>query len=99
MKIGPSLAPTNPFHVSRVYGAPAPARIQPAAPLGSAAATRIDQLVGARVPGGIEFGHDGVPQVGLGQRPIDSFQMYRHPADKNAAATAVMLGRVLDING
>lgn len=28
-----------------------------------------------------------------------AFPMYRHPADKNAAATAVNAGRVIDVNG
>jgi hypothetical protein len=29
----------------------------------------------------------------------ESLQFYRHPADKNAAATNVLLGRRVDISG
>jgi hypothetical protein len=62
----------------------------PAAKLSSAA----QQLVGARVPGKVDFSGDKpVPSAG------GSLAMYRHPADKNAAATAVSIGRSLDVKG
>lgn len=49
-------------------------------------------LVAATVPGGADF----AAPAGRGEGAI---QMYRHPADKNAAATAVSIGRSLDVNG
>lgn len=54
----------------------------------------IDRIVAARVPGGIDF----TPPSG----PVPKFaamQMYRHPADKHAAATALSVGLQLDVNG
>lgn len=54
---------------------------------------RVSTLVAARVPGGVDFMAGGLAPTG------GSIPMYRHPADKNAAATAVDLGRQLDIQG
>lgn len=55
--------------------------------------TRISRLVAGAVPGGVRF--DGeVPAPAA-----DVVPFYRHPADKNAAATSVNLGRVLDTRG
>jgi hypothetical protein len=60
--------------------------------LPDAARRRISLLVGAVVPGGIDFSADQpVPSAGL--------PLYRHPAERNAAATGVALGRKLDVNG
>ncbi len=50
---------------------------------------RTTSLVAARVPGGIDFD---------AQMPTRTLQLYAHPADKNAAATAVDAGRVLDLS-
>lgn len=62
----------------------------PAAKLPSAA----QKLVGARVPGKVDFsGATPMPSAG------PTLSMYRHPADKNAAATAVSVGRSLDVKG
>ena len=66
-------------------------------------------LVAGTVPGGIEFG-DGValPTGGLGasadsrsgaQQTESAIPFYRHPADKNAAATAIDLGKRIDLEG
>lgn len=51
------------------------------------------KLVAAQVPGRVDFsGDQPAPAPG-------TLAMYRHPADKNAAATAVSLGRSLDVRG
>ncbi len=48
------------------------------------------RVVAAVVPGGIDFsGETAQP------RPA-SLPLYRHPADRNVAATGVALGRTLD---
>ena len=89
------IEPTNPFHISRAYQtappkqAPAPTSepiagsIRPAEP-----STRI---VAAVVPGRVNFAGAEPQQSGA---PLP---MYRHPADRNAAATAINAGRNLDI--
>ncbi|MBC7833534.1 MAG: hypothetical protein H7Y88_00350 [Phycisphaerales bacterium] len=107
MKIGPSLAPTNPFHIARAYGA-APSRAPESAGVAPASfdthgpLPKIDQLVAATVPGRVEFGADGVPVVAR-REPLaaasGAYQMYGRPADRNAAATAIVLGQVVDVNG
>jgi hypothetical protein len=101
-------SPTNPFHIARAYGAPRPVSVRPVAPPivqrgsandGVAASIRptrsagISKLVGGVVPGGIDFVADA-PQP---SRPAMPF--YRHPADQNAAATAIANGKHLDIKG
>jgi len=81
-----------------------PAAIQPAQRTQAVAGTRIatpavppdtarklSSLVAARVGGQIDFTAAGQP-VAAGALPL-----YRHPADKNAAATAVSAGRSLDV--
>lgn len=57
------------------------------------------KLVAAVVPGKVDFSGD-VPQPG-GQAlgPGGTYQMYRRPTDRVEAATAVSLGRSLDIRG
>ena len=58
------------------------------------------KLVAATVPGGVEF-RNGVATASAGgvtRRP-DAIPFYRHPADKNAAATAIDLGNRLDLEG
>lgn len=92
------ITPTNLFHVSRAYGTPAPLRVQPVeapppiAKIEPERAAGASRLVAGVVQGRIDFSgatpaHDG------------SLAMYRHPADKNAAATAVDAGRMLDVTG
>jgi hypothetical protein len=57
---------------------------------------RIRPLVGATVPGAIDFSAS-VPQQssGLG----GGLAMYRHPYDKNVAATGVASGKAIDVTG
>ena len=107
MKIGP---PTNPYHIARAYGVAAPQRaqaappVEPVAPVSRSAATdagarkrpsNIDRLVGAVVPGRIDFTDQGP----VHESRSESIPLYRHPADLNAAATNVHAGRTLDISG
>lgn len=59
----------------------------------AAAKPNVAKLLAGLVPGGIDFSGDT-------PRPtVDAIPMYRHPADKNAAATGVHAGRVLDVKG
>ena len=59
----------------------------------AAAKPNVARLLAGLVPGGIDFSGDK-------PRPTaDAIPMYRHPADKNAAATGVHAGRVLDVKG
>jgi hypothetical protein len=93
---------TNPFHVARVYGVQPPLRLARADTV-ERVAPRIDphieptnasRLIAGSVPGRVDFSADT-------PRPSDpaAIPMYRHPADKNAAATAVTAGRTLDVRG
>ncbi len=51
------------------------------------------RIVAARVSGGIDF----LEGDSHSSRPAAVLQMYTHPADRNAAATAVNAGRLIDI--
>ncbi len=46
-------------------------------------------LVAAHVPGRVDFTHDDSA----------SMRLHAHPADGNAAATGIAVGRVLDVQG
>ena len=95
----PSVPPTNPYHIARAYGVQpaAPVRpVQAVAPTSQqtpepSGADSVQRLVAGVVPGGVAFDAAGVPQ-----RTSSALPMYRHPADRNAAATAVQVGRRLD---
>jgi hypothetical protein len=55
------------------------------------AATRLARLIGARVPGGIDFS-------GLRPEPKGpTIPLYRHPADANAAATRLAVPSIVDL--
>ncbi len=76
------------------------ARTEPLARIGLAhspkPASDPSRLVAARVDP-IDLTTD---VAGIGGRPTDgSLPMYRHPADRNQAATGVALGRSLDVRG
>lgn len=102
----PAPAPTNPYHIARAYGVAPGSRagsgtpVGPVAPSAPAEAHRdvrpegVRRLVAGAVPGGVQFDAGGAAQPSAGALP-----MYRHPADKNAAATAVNVGRSLDVRG
>ena len=64
-------------------------------------ATLRQRLVAAIVPGGVEF-ENGIAKAVTGPARADKaapIPFYRHPADKNAAATAINLGSRLDTRG
>lgn len=87
--------PTNPFHISRAYGIQPPNRVErPQAASSTERADAAQRLVAASVPGRVDFS-------GGGTQPPDSaaIPMYRLPADRNAAATAVTAGRMIDVQG
>ncbi len=94
MRIGP----TNPFHIARAYQVQAPkaapqTQPQDAAPVAGSIkpVSPTSRIVAGQVPGRVSF---------AGAQPEPSgpaIPFYRHPADKNAAATAVNAGKTLDI--
>lgn len=113
MSSTPSIPPTIPFHVAQAYGVRPTGTVQqtnaaraaqnaqateiaasrpsgPTAKLPSAA----QKLVGATVPGRVDFSGAAPAQT-----TDSTLQLYRHPAEKNAAATAVLIGRSLDVRG
>ena len=64
------------------------------------AATLKERLVAAVVPGGVEFQNGAArPSAPAPSGPADRLPFYRHPADKNAAATAINLGGRIDTSG
>ena len=100
--------PTNPYHISRAYGlrgtggSAATGPTTASSPVdGSSDSTfapqrpdGISKLVAGVVPGGVDFREGGEARPSS-----DTLPLYRHPADKNAAATAVDVGRRLDVKG
>ena len=71
--------------------------VQPVSRDAGAGAVRdpnLQKLVAGVVPGGVSF-----DATGAGQPTGASLPFSRHPADKNAAATAVSVGRSLDVKG
>lgn len=106
---------TNPlsFRLAAAYGvapkarafAPTPAAA-PTATSGLAATqtdrvdaslTRIRPLVAATVPGKIDFSASSPQQTSVSSG--GAMPMYRHPYDKNAAATGVASGKAIDVTG
>jgi len=91
-----SIPPSIPFKVANAYGVkpvsvrPVPA---PAAETTSQGTTRRapDQLLAGSVRAPVSF--DAAPAK------ANTMAFYRHPADTNAAATAIDLGRKLDVEG
>jgi hypothetical protein len=103
-----SILPTNPFHIARAYqiGGTArstgngatmhTARVERSSTAGSVTPSmnvNTRRLVAGSVPGKIDFS-GGVPTQSVAALP-----MYRNPAEKNAAATGVNAGRMIDIEG
>lgn len=56
---------------------------------------RIARLIAGVVPGRVDFSTVGEPAP----MPSESIPMYRRPADRHAAATAVNAGRLIDLRG
>ena len=99
-----------PLHIARAYGLGATARRAPV-PVEEAReaveAQRVEirreltntqrnvsRLIAGVVPGGIDFS---------GETPVpgesSAIPFYRHPADQNAAATNIQIGRSIDVTG
>ncbi len=79
--------PSNPFHVARAYAPGATPAVQiPSGP---------QRLVAGKVAGGVNF----VGGSGATNPTNGVYAMYSHPADRNAAATGVALGRRIDVAG
>lgn len=105
-----SIPPTIPFHVAQAYGVRPTQQTAAARATQNAQATEISaarpsgpsaklpsaaqKLVGATVPGRVDFSGPTPTQT-----TDSTLQLYRHPAEKNAAATAVSIGRSLDVRG
>ena len=95
------------FNAARAYGpasagAISPARAVPAVRVvgGSEESeqrlpTPAQRLVAAVVPGRVDFSESQPKPLGGADA---SLPLYRHPADKNAAATGVAVGRTLDVS-
>ena len=63
-------------------------------------ATIKQRLIAAMVPGGVAFGDNGaIPSTKTSKPASGPLPFYRHPADKNAAATAIDLGSRIDTEG
>ncbi len=94
----PVVPSSIPFHVAKAYGlvkSPQVRAVQMSQRLEAVGnrqpAANFRSLVAGVVPGGIDFSGDRA-------RPTDAaLPMYNRPADRNAAATGVQLGRILDI--
>ena len=93
-----------PFHIARAYGvaqAVRPRSLEAIEPTehrqrpDTAELASASRLVAARVAGNVDFtAREEAPRAT--EAPI---AFYRHPADKNAAATGVEAGRTLDVTG
>ncbi|GJQ29236.1 MAG: hypothetical protein HBSAPP03_11200 [Phycisphaerae bacterium] len=88
----PASFPTHPDRVARVT-AQDTVVLTAQSPEASAMRERVRPLVAAKVPQGVDFVAQGVAST------PGTISMYRHPADKNAAATGVGAGRTLDVRG
>jgi len=107
------IPPTLPFHLARAYAAGSGVsprsfsrpeargsgtRAGPANSIDSVELSSmrpgINRLVAAKVPGLADFAPPAASSP-----DGSSFPMYRHPADKNAAATGVSVGKFIDLNG
>jgi len=56
-------------------------------------------LIAATVPGGVSFGPETPVKPRAALNPAGVYAMYQVPGEKNAAATAVNVGRSLDVQG
>ncbi len=91
------IEPSHPFHISRAYQAALPPvlRVRPVAidPIGADQRPGASRLVAGMVKGRVDFS-GGEPRASG-----EALAMYRHPADRNAAATGVHAGRMIDVTG
>ncbi|HYE61703.1 MAG TPA: hypothetical protein VD997_06880 [Phycisphaerales bacterium] len=103
--------PSLPFHIARAYAPSTPVRPAPAAPITTASGVTVRpsgdsvQLSGHR-PQPLQQNVARLAAAKVQQTPDfvapaptpGTLPMYRHPADKNAAATGVQVGRVIDFS-
>ena len=86
--------PVRAVRIEPVAAFPLPSRspveLEPLARRG--AAPKVQRVVAGRVPGSIDFSADAPRPRG------PAIPMYRHPADRNVAATGVGLGRLIDLD-
>lgn len=105
MRIDGSSNSFTPSHVARAYGVSqpraiaAPASTEPLASIGPTAAaaklpTNAQSLIAARVSGPVQFDGVSVPS----SNPA-ALNLYTRAADKIEAATAVQIGRTIDVKG
>jgi hypothetical protein len=96
------IPPTYPFHLAKAYSPakpqarPAPGPRVPSGDTVEVSGKRpkaVNGLVAGKVSVAPNFSPTPAPASS------DALPMYRHPADKNAAATGVSLGRGLDVQG
>ena len=90
------IPPTLPFRVAAAYGAPRPAHAAQAA---TGQASKASSLVAARVPDSAELRGANLAAMNLPANPSGALSFYRNPAEKNAAATGIAQGKVIDVEG
>ena len=90
------IPPTLPFRVAAAYGVPRPA--QAAAPT-TGQTSKASGLVAARVPDSAELRGANLAAAGLTPNASGSLSFYRNPAEKNAAATGIAQGKMIDVEG
>ncbi len=111
MRIDSTIPPTTPFHVARAYNARAveavsnrlfTTAVDPVARIGQQQQPAVTQddsqirrLVGGIVPGAVNF-DDATGQPAPSRS--GALALYRHPTDRNVAATGVHVGRALDVS-
>ncbi len=90
------IPPTLPFRVAAAYGVQRPA--QPAVHA-TGLASKASTLVAARVPDSAELRGANLAAASLTPNASGSLSFYRNPAEKNAAATGIAQGKMIDVEG
>lgn len=90
------IPPTLPFRVAAAYGVPSP--LPGVAPTTERAA-RASGLVAARVADSAELDAAHLAAGTRSAGSAGSLSLYRNPAEKNAAATGVAQGKLIDVEG
>lgn len=98
-----SIPPSLPLRVAQAYGQPVGSRGVPGEAIPNRAGTpgaKSRTLVAAKVERPLTAA-TVAKELSTPSRPSDAstgaLQMYRHPADRNAAATSILVGRKLDV--
>ena len=101
------IPPTLPFRVAAAYGVPRPAQagtpVSPLSPEASSGASvkssKASSLVAGRVPDSADLQSANLAAMNQAASPSGSLSFYRNPAEKNAAATGVAQGKIIDVEG